>query len=127
MSDKPKLLRPPTHAALVGKIKATPLFIRGSLNDWGSTLPLKPLAPLRYAGTSGLLPAGRIEFKIASEDWATVDLGGASEVAVTAGQAAALSMGGGNLVFEVPAPGRYRFELDARDDAVTRLRVTRLP
>lgn len=42
-------------------------------------------------------------------------------------RAAALSMGGGNLVFQVPAPGRYRFELDARDDAVARLRLTRLP
>jgi hypothetical protein len=35
-------------------------------------------------------------------------------------------VGGGNLVFDVKRPGRYRFELDATDEAVARLRVTRV-
>jgi hypothetical protein len=35
-------------------------------------------------------------------------------------------MGGGNLVFDVKARGRYRFELDATDEAVARVRVTRV-
>lgn len=118
---------PPTHAALVGKIKSTPLFVRGSLNEWGISLALKPLAPLRFAATtSSVLPAGRIEFKIASEDWGAVDLGGTNAAPIAAARPAPLGMGGGNLVLDVKVPGRYRFELDATDDSVARLRVTRL-
>jgi hypothetical protein len=39
----------------------------------------------------------------------------------------ALSFSDGNLVLQVSKPGRYRFELDARDDSVARLRLTRVP
>lgn len=119
---------PTTHASLVAKMRATPLFVRGSLNGWGTNLALRPVAPLRYAATTGAaLPAGRIEFKIASEDWATVDLGATTDTAIRGTRPAALSMGGGNLVLDVKTPGRYRFELDATDVAVARLRVTRVP
>jgi CubicO group peptidase (beta-lactamase class C family) len=119
---------PPTHASLVAKIKSTPLFVRGSLNEWGTGLSLKSVAPLRFAATTpSALPAGRMEFKIASEDWQTVDLGGATDAPITGSRPKALGMGGGNLILDVKVPGRYRFELDATDDAVARLRVTRLP
>lgn len=118
---------PTTHASLVAKINATPLYIRGSLNDWGTSLPLIQVAPLRFAATTERLPAGRIEFKIASEDWSTVDLGGTSNTAVQLAKPAPLGMSGANLVLEVKTEGRYRFELDATNDSVARLRVTRLP
>lgn len=118
---------PPTHASLVAKILSTPLFVRGSLNDWGTGLALQKVAPLRYAATTdAALPKGRIEFKIASADWGAVDLGGTSEAAIGSARPAALSMGGGNLAFDVKVPGRYRFELDATDQAVARLRVIRV-
>jgi hypothetical protein len=118
---------PPTQASLVRKIDSTALFVRGSLNDWGTSLPLKRIAPLRYAATTdAVLPAGRVEFKIASEDWGTVDLGGTSGAAIGETRPAALSIDGGNLVLEVKTPGRYRFQLDARDDSVARVRVTRV-
>jgi len=82
---------------------------------------------LRYAATTDTaLPAGKIEFKIASADWGAVDLGGTAESAISGARPADLSMGGGNLVFDVKAPGRYRFELDATDAAAARLRVTRV-
>lgn len=119
---------PPTHASSVRKIDSTRLFIRGSFSDWGTSSPLKRFAPLRYAATTGsALPVGRVEFKIASEDWGSVDLGGAPDTAIGKLRPAALSMGGGNLVLEVAKPGRYRFELDATDDSVASLRVTRVP
>ena len=63
---------PPTHPALVAKINSTPLFIRDRLNDWGTSLPMLRVAPLRYVATTpAALPAGRVEFKIASADWST--------------------------------------------------------
>ncbi len=118
---------PPTHASLVAKIRSTPLFVRGSLNDWGTSLAFKQVAPLRYAATTdAALPAGRIEFKIASADWGAVDLGGSSEAPLPSARWADLRMGGGNLVFDVKAPGRYRFKLDATDTAVARLHITRV-
>ena len=118
---------PPTHASLVGKIAATPLYVRGSLNEWGTSLSLKRVAPLRFAATtSSVLPVGRVEFKIASADWGTVDLGGTTDIPIATTRPADLSMGGGNLVLDVKAPGRYRFELDASDDSVARVRVTRM-
>ena len=118
---------PPTHASLVAKMRSTPVFVRGSPNDWGTSLALKQVGRLRYVATTDtVLPAGKIEFKIASADWKAVDLGGASEAPIGSARPAALSMGGGNLVLDVKAPGRYRFELDATDDAVARLRVTRV-
>ena len=118
---------PPTHASLVAKIKSTPLFVRGSLNEWGTSLSFKRVAPLRFAATtSAVLPIGRVEFKIASADWGTVDLGGTTDTPIGTNRAAALTMGGGNLVLDIKAPGRYRFDLDATDDSVARLRVTRL-
>jgi pullulanase len=118
---------PPTHASLVAKVRSTPLFVRGSLNDWGTGLALKPVAPLRYAATTeAALPAGRVECKIASADWSSVDLGRSSDAGVAIAKRVALSMGGGNLAFEVKTPGRYRFELDATDTSELRLRVSRV-
>jgi len=97
---------PPTHASLVAKIDATPLFIRGSLNDWGTSLPLIRVAPLRFAATTEPLPTGRVEFKIASDDWATVDLGGASNTLVRLAKPAPLDMNGAQS--SVTAQGRDR-------------------
>lgn len=119
---------PPTHAALVARIRSTPVFVRGSLNDWSTRLALLEVAPLRYAATTAaVLPAGRIEFKLASADWQAVDLGADDDAPVALNAPAALRMGGGNLRLEVAEAGRYRFELDATDDSQARLRVTRVP
>lgn len=115
---------PPTHASVVATIRSTPLFVRGSLNGWTTGLALQEVAPLRYVATTDtVLPVGRVEFKIASEDWVTVDLGAATATGLRPARPADLMPGGGNLVFEVKAPGRHRFELDASGDAAVRLRV----
>ncbi len=118
---------PPTHQSLVNKMTRTPMFLRGSLNDWGLSLPLLPMAPLRYAATPAEpLPAGQVEFKLASQDWNTVDLGQAHTAPVKPGRRTALRVGGGNLVVQIDQPGRYRFELDLRDPEKAQLRVVRL-
>ncbi len=119
---------PPTHASLVAKVAATPVFIRGNFNDWATNMPMKAFAPQRFiATTASKVPAGRVEFKIASEDWSTVDLGSTAKVIGGTHRPIALSFGGGNLVLDLPKPGRYRFELDARDHSTAYLRVTKVP
>ncbi|MEK8046252.1 serine hydrolase [Ideonella margarita] len=121
---------PATQASVTETLTTTPMFVRGSLNDWGTGLALQKVAPGRYAGTTQhALPVGRVEFKIASGDWDTVDLGGASganAAAMTLAQPTALNLGGSNLVFDVPQPGRYRFELDTTSPTAIRLRITRV-
>ncbi|TMN95143.1 hypothetical protein CWB63_18270, partial [Pseudoalteromonas sp. S409] len=46
----------------------TPVFIRGSLNGWGTDNPLMYEGNAVYS-TSIELEAGDYEFKVASEDW----------------------------------------------------------
>jgi hypothetical protein len=51
---------PTTHASLVAQLRSTPLFVRGSLNDWGTRLALKPVAPVRYAATTDAAARPRV-------------------------------------------------------------------
>lgn len=64
--------------------------------------------------------------RLLQQTGARVDLGAAAGAATGRLETAELSMGGANLALQVNKPGRYRFELDARADAVARLRVTRV-
>jgi pullulanase len=113
-------LAPPrlTRAGVEAGFAAGALYLRGSLNDWGTSQPMPALAP-RHHVLEVEVAAGRHEFKFASADWKAVDLG-ADETGP------GLAFSGGNLVLEVPSPGRYRFELDARDALQPRHRVERI-
>jgi CubicO group peptidase (beta-lactamase class C family) len=105
-----------TLAELRAGFEAAPIFLRGSMNGWSATTRLVPTGDGRFA-VEIELPAGRHEFKFGSDDWQRIDLGaGAAEPATLAG-------GGANLVHETPAPGRWRFTLDARDPAAPRYAV----
>lgn len=94
-----------TRAQVEAGFEAGPLYLRGSMNDWGTSAPMQRGEGRRYT-LELALPAGRHSFKFASADWQAVDLG--------AGEAG-LAIAGGNLELEVPAAARYRFVLDASD------------
>ncbi len=94
-----------TRAQVEAGYDAGPLYLRGSMNDWGTTAAMTRVDGRRYV-LELALPAGRHEFKFGSADWQAVDLGGGE---------GGLAIAGGNLVLEVPAAARYRFELDATD------------
>lgn len=98
-----------------------PLFLRGTMNEWGVNTPLRAVGAARFAVVLNL-PAGATEFKFASEDWRTVNLG-----ADFAGGSGRLENAGRNLKLAVATPGRYRFELDARNPEAPRYSVKRLP
>ncbi len=115
----------PTQAALKAKLQTTPLFVRGSLNDWGLGLPMQRLARHRFVATVAL-PAGRIEFKLASEDWGQVDLGLASDRAPV-GTQMPLTVQGANVPFDVKKPGHYRFLVDMGHPSGPRVQIKQLP
>ena len=103
----------------------TPIFLRGQFNGWGAD-PLSYVGGGAYEGYLAL-DAGDYEFKIASEDWSTVDIAAPEgEGAVAIGEPIALSAAGrlSNLSMTVPAAGEYRFLLDALDAAAPVLTVT---
>ena len=94
---------------------ATDAFVRGAMNEWGTGNPLTFKGAAGYAAIVEL-DAQAYEFKVASEDWATVNLGAEDESArdVTVGVPFTGLVQGGqvNLMVQVDAAGVYRFILD---------------
>jgi CubicO group peptidase (beta-lactamase class C family) len=114
----------PTQAQLSAKLKNTPLFLRGSMNDWGLSQPMQRVGPDRYV-VEVSLPAGPFEYKLATEDWGDVDLGADKDRKFNAAHTA-LTLQGTNVSFDAKEAGRYRFELDTRAVGGPRVRVRRL-
>ncbi|MCH8536413.1 MAG: DUF3372 domain-containing protein [Alkalimonas sp.] len=95
--------------------EATSVFVRGGMNGWSTD------DEMAYAG-AGIysiivdLQAGQYEFKIASEDWSTVDFGGGADGQdVLLDTPNTLARSGGNLNIDIAVSGRYVFSLDARN------------
>ena len=106
-----------TRQQVEAGFEAGPVYLRGSMNDWGASTVLARTDGRRFE-VEVELPAGRHEFKYASADWKAVDIG--------AGEDAQLALGGANLPLEMARPGRYRFRLDASDALRPRHTVERL-
>lgn len=104
----------------------TPVYLRGGMNDWGIDDELVYNGNGTYsvdiALTSGVDP---IFFKVASEDWATVNFGAenAESVAVTFGVAKTLFVTNENLSLDVAADGTYRFTVNGPDGSAPQLTV----
>lgn len=76
--------------------ESTAIYLRGSFNQWGTTTPFKRVADGIYCIEDITLLNGRDGMKIGSEDWKTVDLGGAMED-MKIGEENGLEIGGKNL------------------------------
>jgi hypothetical protein len=106
---------------------SVPFFLRGSMNEWAATQPMRQTDLQHYVATLRL-PVGTHEFKFGSEDWTAVDFGGeAPDVAIEPGRAARLAPRGANLVLQVTQAGQYRFALDTVNAAAPAVTVTPLP
>ena len=106
---------------------ATEVFVRGSINGWGTDDPVVFKGGARYA-VHIAVDAGDHQFKVASEDWATVNLGAASGTSaqVTPGETYSdLAQGGDNLAITVDAAGTYRFQVDGSRNVPPALLVER--
>lgn len=102
----------------------TTVYLRGSLNGWGTSTPLSYLGGGIYQAVFNIDAAGSQEFKVASEDWSTVDFGsGESDNLVTEGVEKLLARGGANLTMDFTATGEYTFRFNASNLAEPTLSV----
>ncbi|MFC6440847.1 alpha-1,6-glucosidase domain-containing protein [Bowmanella sp. JS7-9] len=103
----------------------TVVYIRGSLNGWGTDDPLLLTSPGTYSVTKSLT-AGSYEFKFASEDWSTRNIGAAETANVEVGSALPLAHGAnpGNLVIDIAVDGDYQFSLSGFNPDTPTLLVT---
>jgi CubicO group peptidase (beta-lactamase class C family) len=91
-------------------------LLRGTMNGWTAASPFTKSGP--HSWTLNLrLAAGSHEFKIASADWAALNLGGAlgaEEIAL--GSAVRLAPMGENLKITLAQAMTVQLEIDARDE-----------
>jgi streptogramin lyase len=102
-----------------------PFFARGGFNDWGNP----PESLFQNMGNDSYqaefsIAAGSYEFKVASEDWSTVDF--TADGAIALGESVVLLPGSGlaNTAITIDADGCYNFALDVTDAAAPVLTVT---
>ena len=106
----------------------TEVFVRGGMNGWGAV----DLFSYQGAGVYTAeveLSAGTVEFKVASEDWATVNLGNPNDAAsnvVEEGTPKTLGGSNNNLVMDVPETGTYLFSVNGPDGNAPWLVVTKI-
>lgn len=101
----------------------TVVYVRGDMNGWTLTHPMTYKGEGKYEATIALFAASSIGFKVASEDWSTVNLGNSDSALVEEDITKALFIGGGNLSITPSADASYVFTLDASDTAAPLLTV----
>lgn len=105
----------------------TAVYVRGGMNGWSTDNPLIYVGSGVYEGYIDIA-AGDYEFKVASEDWSTVDLSSADggDVAVNLGVGKLLGPGFGipNLTLSIATTGEYKFSLNATDETNPTLTVS---
>jgi CubicO group peptidase (beta-lactamase class C family) len=102
-----------------------PLFVRGSMNQWGTTTPL--LKSVDGSLTAELsLGAGEHQLKIGAENWDAADFGAVSaEPIAEQSKGTVLVPHGGNIRLRISEPGTFRFELK-RTSSGPVLTITRM-
>lgn len=92
----------------------TPVYIRGGMNGWGEESQLNYIGEGKYSTTIAI-EEGSYEFKVASADWATVNMGApADDNEVFVGEEQLLVAGSNdNLVMTFTSTGEYTFIFDA--------------
>ena len=91
----------------------TEVYVRGGMNGWGTTDLFTYQGEGEYT-VDIELSVGSAEFKVASEDWNTVNLGNPNDAIsnlVTPDQPKVLAFSNNNLVVEVTEPGLYEFKV----------------
>ncbi|MEJ2515983.1 MAG: pullulanase-type alpha-1,6-glucosidase [Gammaproteobacteria bacterium] len=111
---------------------SVPIFVRGFNGDWGLTNRMRYAGEDEYLAVVELTDLASRQFKIASEDWATVNCGSpgdASAPSTEVGEVYPLACGDGtgNLELVTSEPGQYSFLVNASDPANPTVTVTAPP
>ena len=109
----------PTLTVTNAETFTVPVFVRGAMNGWSEDNPMSYIGRSVYQATISGMDAIEYEFKLASADWATVDLSTADpdNAVVNEGEAKNLGPGGGmpNMTITPSIAGDYLFTLQAVD------------
>lgn len=119
----------PSAPPTIAQFSATPLYLSGSMNKWGDTLPFRQIDATNFS-VDVALPKGMSSFEVVSKDRRAVHLGAADTRAnlkkgsfvLNAGRA--LAWASPNIRFEPPEPGTYTFALDVANPATPVLTIT---
>lgn len=109
---------------LADTLRAVPIFLRGSMNDWSTAARLQP-GPSGVWQVDVALKPGDCEFKIGSEDWTLAFGIEGGETLSGATKDKVLSSDGGNIPLKIVQPGTYRFTIHADETGVTTLSIAR--
>jgi pullulanase len=112
---------------------AVDIFVRGFDADWNASdeTRMDLVASDTYQVELGLADpaaAGALDFKVASDDWSTVDCGSdGTNVALGVAYSPNCAGGAPNMVLDATEAGQYSFRLDAADPANPTLTVDKGP
>ncbi|NDW15525.1 DUF3372 domain-containing protein [Alteromonas genovensis] len=104
----------------------TDVYVRGGMNGWEAVDRFSYLGAGDYVAEVEL-SAGAVEFKVASEDWSTVNLGNPNDSAtnaVSVGTPKILGSSNNNLMIDVAEAGLYEFKVSGPDGAMPTLTVS---
>lgn len=122
-----RLLPRSKDAPVIPRFASEPVYLRGSMNNWGIANPLSQIDGTHFQ-VDLLLDAGRHEFKFGSQDFQSIDYGGEPATPELApDHNGRLRAGGANMVLTTSAPARWRFILDASQPKAPTVLARRLP
>jgi len=101
----------------------TTIFVRGEMNGWGEGNPMDYKGEGVYEVSIALTNGTSYQFKVASADWSTVNLGNTQAPNVVEDEPKALNQGGENMTFTAGADATYIFSVNARDSQAPILTV----
>jgi CubicO group peptidase (beta-lactamase class C family) len=99
---------------------AGPIFVRGTMNDWGTSAKMASIGRNRFAVTLQIA-AGPQSFKLASEDWGTFVLGASGQTSIS--KIETLDAEGPDIKVSFPTDGKYCFVMEAPDSARVTLTI----
>jgi pullulanase len=88
---------------------ATTVYLRGGMNDWGTTTPFEFVGSGTYEVSLDLEP-GTYAFKVASEDWSAINIGGGE---VELDTPTTIGTSGGDMSVVITDANNYTFSVDA--------------
>ncbi|GGW60756.1 pullulanase-type alpha-1,6-glucosidase [Alishewanella tabrizica] len=102
---------------------ATDVFVRGGFNGWGEANAFTYDGAGIYTATINI-DQGNYEFKVASSDWSTVNMGAAAAGnQVVVGEPLVIAASNDNLRIAIPKTSAYVFTLDANNASAPTLTV----